>query len=373
MLSMASIHKRPGRPYWFCAFTTPDGVRRFRSTKTSDKKTALQVCRSWANASKTASNGRLTPEKAREIISRGVADIYEISSTEDLPNRSFKIWSEEWLQKKDLELSSSSLSRYTRTINAFTESLGTKAIKDMVIIEPRDVSRWRDLIFKRLTSSSANVSLKIVRACFNDAKKQQIITTNPASLVSTLKRADEKVRRALTIEEIKRLLSICDEEWEGMILFGLYTGQRLGDIRSLTWQAIDTQKWELRLVTQKTKRRMVIPLMKPLQDYLLKLPSQDNPKAYLFPRFATQKEIGSVSNRFRDLLEEAGLVPARSADQKKGKAAKRTVSEISFHSLRHSAVTLLKASGVNDSLARELSDINQLRLTSIILIYRRMI
>jgi integrase len=352
---MASIHKRPGRPYWFCAFTTPDGVRRFRSTKTSDKKTAWQVCQAWDKATKTATKGRLSPEKAREIISRGVADIYEITATEDLPNSSFKLWAEEWIQKKTLELSEGSHYRYNRAIKDFAESLGSKASRDMAIIEPRDVGKWRDQIFKRLTSSSANVALKIVRACFNDAKKQQLISNNPASLVGTLKRADEKIRRALTIQEIKRLLDVAkDSEWKGLILFGLYTGQRLGDIRKLTWKVIDTEKWEMRIVTQKTKRRMIIPLIKPIQDYLLSLPSQDEPNALIFPRFGAVKESGSVSNRFRELLEEAGLVPIRPANQGKGKLAKRTVSEISFHSLRHSAVTFLKASGVNDSLAREI-------------------
>jgi integrase len=35
-------------------------------------------------------------------------------------------------------------------------------------------------------------------------------------------------------------------------------------------------------------------------------------------------------------------------------AIKREASEISFHSLRHSAVTMLKAAGVSDFIAREI-------------------
>lgn len=51
----------------------------------------------------------------------------------------------------------------------------------------------------------------------------------------------------------------------------------------------------------------------------------------------------------------AGLVAARShAATGKGRSQSRETSELSFHSLRHSAVTMLKASGVSDVLAREI-------------------
>ena len=39
---------------------------------------------------------------------------------------------------------------------------------------------------------------------------------------------------------------------------------------------------------------------------------------------------------------------------KKGRDQAREPSEISFHSLRHSAVTMLKASGLSDVFAREI-------------------
>ncbi len=100
---------------------------------------------------------------------------------------------------------------------------------------------------------------------------------------------------------------------------------------------------------------MVIPLVKPLQDYLLNLPSQDNPDAPLFPIASTIKRVGTLSNQFREILTEAGLVSVRSHQaEKNGRTAKREVSEISFHSLRHSAVTFLKASGASDVMAREI-------------------
>ncbi|MGA8659217.1 MAG: hypothetical protein WB586_24060 [Chthoniobacterales bacterium] len=31
------------------------------------------------------------------------------------------------------------------------------------------------------------------------------------------------------------MVDVADPEWQSMILFGLYTGQRLGDVARLTW------------------------------------------------------------------------------------------------------------------------------------------
>jgi integrase len=45
-----------------------------------------------------------------------------------------------------------------------------------------------------------------------------------------------------------------------MILFGLYTGQRLGEIATLRWNNLDVARGELRLSTRKTGKAIVLPL-----------------------------------------------------------------------------------------------------------------
>lgn len=65
--------------------------------------------------------------------------------------------------------------------------------------------------------------------------------SNPAVRVKLLKSTAESKRRAFTFNEIKRILKVCgdDTEWRGLVLFGLYLGQRLGDLARLTWRAVD--------------------------------------------------------------------------------------------------------------------------------------
>ena len=57
------------------------------------------------------------------------------------------------------------------------------------------------------------------------------------------------------------------------------------------------------LTTGKTGQRMILPLAKPLTDYLATLPAVDHPDAPLFPQAsASGGSTGTQSNRFRDIL-----------------------------------------------------------------------
>ena len=168
-------------------------------------------------------------------------------------------------------------------------------------------------------------------------------------------------RRPFTLPELKRILEAADVEWRGMILFGIYTGQRLGDIAGLTWQNVDLARQELRLVTAKTKRRQILPLAAPLLHYAESLPSSDAPDAPIFPRahamLTRTGRAGSLSNQFYEVLTAAGLASKKThhakAGETKGRSARRDLNVLSFHSLRHTATTLLKAAGVSDAVAME--------------------
>jgi integrase len=362
---MPSIHKQPGRPYWFCAFSiwNPESLtsrRVFRSTKTRDKKQALEICRAWHKAALKARNGKLSVDAAREVIAQGVSDVFTAANVESLPSASIASWGERWVEAKAIETEESTHARYKRVIGRFTDFLGdAKAKRDLATLRENDVARFRDREGKELSRSTANLSVKVLRICLSEAVRQKLLTSNPAAGVKLLKSAKESKRRAFTLLEIKRILKACenDQEWRGLVLFGLYLGQRLGDLARLTWRAVNLENGEIAFTTRKTGRRIVLPLVQPLADYLASLPVSDNPNAHIFPNAAKYKRTASLSNQFREILVEAGLVEPLARGHKstgKGRNQAREASEISFHSLRHSAVTMLKAAGVSDFMAREI-------------------
>ena len=121
---MPSVHRQPGKPNWFCAFTihdpnTNEKKRVFRSTKTRDKKQALEICRAWHKAALKARNGKLSVDAAREIIARGVSDVFTAANVESLPSASVKSWCETWTEAKAIETEESTHGRYKRVIERF--------------------------------------------------------------------------------------------------------------------------------------------------------------------------------------------------------------------------------------------------------------
>src|SRR2546423_5571275 len=231
---MPSIHRQPGRPFWFCAFSiwnpeTRTSRRVFRSTKTSDKRQALEICRVWHKAALKARNGKLSVDAAREVIAQGVSDVFTAANIDSLPSASIKSWCETWTEAKAIETEESTHARYKRVIERFTRFLGeAKSKRDLSTLQANDIGRFRDREAKELSRSTANLSVKVLRICLGEAVRQGLLAVNPAVRVKFLKSTAESKRRAFTLDEIKRILRACgdDTERRGLVLFVLYVGQR---------------------------------------------------------------------------------------------------------------------------------------------------
>jgi integrase len=351
---MASLRKHPKSPFWFACFTLPDGRRTNRSTGTSEKRKALTIALKYEDAAREAVTGRFVESRARKAI----ADIYAIANTDNLPGSTVQGFMDAWLKRKEIESDERTFERYSGVVQQFIDHLGSKKNRDIVQITPAEVTSFRDDAAQRLAPGTVNLMVKIIRVALAQARRDGLIESNPAERVSLLKRTKDGQRRPFTLPELRRILEVAGEEWKGMILVGLYTGQRLGDIAALTWQNVDLQRGELRFVTDKTGRRQIIPLAAPLQHYIEALPAGDKPAAPLFPRafdvLEKQGRAGSLSNQFHKILTSAGLAEKKSHHTNgNGRAAKRERNEVSFHSLRHTATSLLKSAGVSDAVAME--------------------
>lgn len=155
---------------------------------------------------------------------------------------------------------------------------------------------------------------------------------------------------------MRGLLAVADPQWTSLIKFGLYTGQRLADIALLRWSQIDLERDEIRFVVRKTKKRLTIPIAAPLREHLLSLSAPDRLQAPVHPEacaIVTKQHgrVGTLSNAFADLLAQAGLRSVRSSESTgRGRSNARTGMDLSFHSLRHTSVSLLKDAGIPDAV-----------------------
>jgi integrase len=215
------------------------------------------------------------------------------------------------------------------------------------------VLEFRDKLAKKVAVGTVNTYLRVIRTALNRAVKKNLLTRSPAIGVDNLE-GDKHQRQPFKLPDLKKILAAADDEWRTMILNGLYTGLRLGDCANLTAANLDLLRAEYTLTERKTGRTRTIEIAKPLLGHLENLPLGDNPSAPLCPSLYGKPQSW-ISNQFYDLLASIGLVPIRDHRTKlKGRGARRTQSPLTFHSLRHTAVSLLKNAGVSDVIARDI-------------------
>lgn len=349
---MASIHKTPGAKTWACCFTLPDGRRTMRSTGTKDRTKALAICAELAAAAELAHKARLTEERAR----RSIQNIYNLMADDRMADAAIGKYLEGWLARKQLEVADSSFVEYTRLVKDFVAFLGAKSKRTMDSLTHADLVRYRTELAGKVSAGTINKNLKALRGAWSQAVRDGLIQRNVFADIGLVKNKGEARRRAFTEDELRALLAVADAEWRGIILTGIYTGQRLSDITSLRWSAVDLATAEIRFQTKKTGAHLSLPIAAPLMEHLLTIAGHDDPKAYLFPTVATLNQT-TQSARFTAILEKAGIIELTEAERKHAKQDKgqrRESKGVSFHSLRHTATSLLKNAGVSDVVAREI-------------------
>jgi integrase len=349
---MASLTKKPQSKYWFACFRDLHGRQRRRSTGETNEKKARQIAQHYEQMAQR----KLRPHKARETLSELYRQVYGGA----LPTATVRQYVEDWLAIKQPETAHATFAAYQKSTAKFLAYLGMDAERDIAEIRQTHISGFRNSLAKKVAPGTANFDLKCIRMLFKAARRDGYIFEDPAEFVRPVKRENQNWRRPFRVEEIQALLSIADSEWRSLIKFGLYTGQRLTDLASLTWSNLDMEKNQMRLVTRKTGKTMLLPIAAPLRAHIPTLPGSDNPKAPLHPRsFATLQRqkgrAGNLSNQFAALLADVGLREASDrVGAGKGRNTRRAKNELSFHCLRHTAVTLLKDAGIPEAVVMEL-------------------
>ncbi len=354
VVSMASIRQREGSKFWFACVTLPNGRRVQRSTKETSRKKAQQIADKW----EALTRSRVTARQTQKVI----AELYRDITGQHLVFPTVREYFDSWIARKKPEIAPSSHRFYHEKARRFVNWIGPRADQQIALIDRQDILDFRAEELKRVAPGSVNHAIKFLRMVFKTAKEDgKYPDENPATGVKVVKPRNGSRRRGFTIPEIRRVLEIANDEWRSLISFGLYTGQRLGDLARLTWQNVDLARDEIRFVSRKTQRTMIIPIASPLRVEIEKLPAGDDPHQPLHPRaFASVQNSGrtnTLSRQFRELLADAGLaIPKahRVTEAAPGRDGPRELSQISFHSLRHTATSLMKNAGVNASVVMDI-------------------
>jgi integrase len=351
---MASLVRKAGSKYWFAAYRDLQGNQHRKSTEQTDRKKALAIAQHYEELAQR----KVKPHRVRETIAELCRQVYG----EEVPTATVRHFVDNWLAIKEPEVAPGSLVAYKKSATKFLAYLGAAADSDISGIRKATITGFRSGLVQTVSPTTVNFDLKLVQAIFRAAKAGGYLLEDPAEFVDTVRRETRNAaRRAFTLDELKSVLAVADDEWRSLIKFGLYTGQRLSDLAALTWSNIDPERNVIRLTTRKTGKAIAIPIAEPLRMHILTLGVSDNPREPLHPRafrVVTTKgrNASRLSNEFVDLLASVGLRsgPVSHKNTGRGGGGRRMSSELSYHSLRHTAVTLLRNAGIPQAVVQEL-------------------
>lgn len=235
------------------------------------------------------------------------------------------------------------LKNYKRAVQLFLDHLDIHAFKRLDQITPSMCKDFLAKMLKRVSYGTVKQYKGVLSPAFNEAMREGFIQTNPFSLISLPKLIPDGTQRAtkrepFTLHEMHRILTEFSSPWREIATISFLTGgQRLGDIVCLKWESVDFDRGIIHFATMKTGKQIYAPIVPALESVLNSL---WNPNAvYVFPEYAARyiRSSGSLSVEFTSMLKAAGITAPTPQNTREGR---RTVSTKSFHSIRHTVVTL---------------------------------
>ena len=122
--------------------------------------------------------------------------------------------------------------------------LGKKNITDF---NPANINSFVDgLISSGYSNSQINRNIKLLRTVFKQAQRLQLIASNPAEFVETMKSKKKDKKRSLEVDEIKRFVkAIKKDKYYALWFLALNSGMRIGELSALKWSDLNFETDEL--------------------------------------------------------------------------------------------------------------------------------
>lgn len=247
---------------------------------------------------------------------------------------------------------------YARAKERFLSYLKENKIKRIDSLAPSTCKGFLLNELERVSYGTVKHYKAMLGCALKSAELDNLIPYNPFARVSLSqlipvgeKRASE--REPFTKAEMAYMLENFPKIWKELILTSfLMGGQRIGDVVCLKWTAIDFNNNTILIYTFKTGKKLLMPIHPDLKEILVS--KLGNNSEYIFPVEAQRyhRSNGCLSTEFTTMLKEHGILKVQNEVMK---GDRRIVSKKSFHSIRHTVVSLLRSSNMfSADVAREI-------------------
>ena len=251
-------------------------------------------------------------------------------------------------------------------------------VKDLSGVTHEMISEYLALLRADICGSTYNARVCVLREIFHVLARKAGLEEDPWEGVR-LRPDDCHSRRELTMDELRRLLDAAkvvgvrrsrtkedsnihctpttpnydsNNEWHKLFLIGIYTGLRLGDCCTLDWSNINLAAGVIQIIPRKTRRHahgrpVTIPIHQALGAALLETQSPNpNPQSLSGPVLPTICETYNrarwqVSHEIARIFKAANIVTSVKLEGRRNRTPEAT-----FHSLRHTFVSLSANAGI---------------------------
>lgn len=334
--------KRP--QVWRFQYTDSRGLRR-TGTGTTSKAETLEMAR-LAEAHERAKKKGWADEKAPPTSAELAAD-RAFSEVKD----EYLSWGEAQGGRGGRPWSKHHARRRQAILDWWETQLGLKVLRDLDGIQPRVEAALRELRksgFKRpgrkpkpgRAGKTLQNYAETIRAFCRWAKQRGLLALDPVESLAGFDCTPLTIRRAMTAEEVKKLLDACPADRRLAYEVALVTGLRRGELRELKAKHLDAKNGGLRLDAAWTKSRK--EGFQPLPGWLTAKLTD------------SLKNKGPESEMLPGLPWDAALAFERDCTRA-GVLKMAPGGKVDFHALRVAFVTFVMESGANVKEAQSLA------------------
>ena len=194
--------------------------------------------REWVNGTRSDANRRL-----RELTARADAGEHVPTSRTTLA-----AWVAEWLtllargeasgMRRKGRVTPRTRERYQELLASYVlPTLGTYPLQKLT---PTQIDHVYIGLEQRLSSATVRHVHTALKACLATAVRKGVLVNNPAGRADAPRKVDPEVGRALSVEEVTRLLAgFTGTVYHPIVATAVMTGARLSEILALPWSAVN--------------------------------------------------------------------------------------------------------------------------------------
>ncbi len=280
------IFKRPDSSYWWMCIPITIGTRtKYKSEST--KQTSLEAAKTVYESRLKEMKGFNSGEPTKEPLTLGGLENYYLSTLIGKPaeasvKAAFKV-----LRARLGDIPLGTLTPL-QIHNYIFERQQTDKVKPATVL--REINSFKTALRKalKLDLVSDALALKLLR-------------------VETPKPAKGRLRY-LTLEETIRLIKCCPPWLQQIVVTAIYTGLRMGEIRSLTWTHFDMAAGYIYLDKTKNGERRHVPLMGTVLDLFKARYREGRRSPFIFSDSQGQPfKRSHIDHEFLDAVHRASI------------------------------------------------------------------